>query len=276
MMLQSNTETDGDFVWRVGGDDHNSSRFLNREMSWLAFNGRVLALADDERIPLLDRLRFVAIFSGNLDEFFQVRVAGLSDQVEAGVTSQTADGRGPQEQLDAIASITRQQTERAQALWHDELRPRLERAGVTIVDWPALDLADQQHFTALFRTRIFPTLTPLAVDPGHPFPYISDLSLNLAVVLTDPHDGRRLFARVKVPPPLPRFLRAPDEDRFVPVEQVIAAHLEQLFPGMRIAEHHLFRVTRNADLTVKEGEADDLLAAVETELRRRRNRKEIP
>ncbi|HUP76369.1 MAG TPA: polyphosphate kinase 1 [Acidimicrobiales bacterium] len=270
MMLQANTETDGDLVWRVGGEDHNSSRFLNREMSWLAFNGRVLALADDERIPLLDRLRFVAIFGDNLDEFFQVRVAGLSDQVEAGVTSQTADGRSPQEQLDAIASITRQQTERAQALWHDELRPRVERAGVTIVDWPALDLADQQHFTELFHTRIFPTLTPLAVDPGHPFPYISDLSLNLAVVLTDPHDGRRLFARVKVPPPLPRFLRSPDEDRFVPVEQVIAAQLEQLFPGMRIAEHHLFRVTRNADLTVKEGEADDLLAAVETELRRRR------
>ena len=270
MMLQSFAETDGTPVWRVGGDDHNLSRFLNREMSWLAFNGRVLALADDERIPLLDRLRFIAIFSGNLDEFFQVRVAGLSDQVEAGVTTQTADGRSPQEQLDAIAAITRQQTERAQALWRDELRPRLDHAGVTIVEWSELDPADQLYFTDLFQTRIFPTLTPLAVDPGHPFPYISDLSLNLAVVLTDPHDGRRLFARVKVPPPLPRFLRAPDHDRFVPVEQVIAAHLEQLFPGMRIAEHHLFRVTRNADLTVKEGEADDLLAAVETELRRRR------
>jgi polyphosphate kinase len=270
MMLQTFTETDGAPVWRVGGDDHNSSRFLNREMSWLAFNGRVLALADDERIPLLDRLRFVAIFSGNLDEFFQVRVAGLSDQVEAGVTTQTADGRSPQEQIDAIASIARQQTEQAQALWRDELRPRLERAGVAIVDWVDLDTADQLYFSDLFQSRIFPTLTPLAVDPGHPFPYISDLSLNLAVVLSDPHDGRRLFARVKVPAPLPRFLRAPDQDRFVPVEQVIAAHLEHLFPGMRIAEHHLFRVTRNADLTVKEGEADDLLAAVETELRRRR------
>jgi polyphosphate kinase len=270
MMLQTYTETDGAPVWRVGGEDHNSSRFLNREMSWLAFNGRVLALADDERIPLLDRLRFVAIFSGNLDEFFQVRVAGLSDQVEAGVTSQTADGRGPQEQIDAIASITRQQTEQAQVLWRDELRPRLDRTGVAIVDWPDLDPADQLYFTELFETRIFPTLTPLAVDPGHPFPYISDLSLNLAVVLSDPHDGRRLFARVKVPAPLPRFLRAPDDDRFVPVEQVIAAHLEHLFPGMHIIEHHLFRVTRNADLTVKEGEADDLLAAVETELRRRR------
>jgi polyphosphate kinase len=270
MMLQTYAETDGAPVWRVGGEDHNSSRFLNREMSWLAFNGRVLALADDERIPLLDRVRFVAIFAGNLDEFFQVRVAGLSDQVEAGVTAQTPDGRSPQDQLDAIASIARQQSERAQLLWRDELKQRLDRAGVAIVDWNDLDPADQLYFTELFETRIFPTLTPLAVDPGHPFPYISDLSLNLAVVLADPDDGRRLFARVKVPPPLPRFLRAPDEDRFVPVEQVIAAHLEHLFPGMKITEHHPFRVTRNADLTVKEGEADDLLAAVETELRRRR------
>ena len=270
MMLETYAESDGARVWQVGGEDHNSSRFFNREMSWLAFNGRVLALADDERVPLLDRVRFAAIFSGNLDEFFRVRVAGLSDQVEAGVTSQTPDGRGPQEQIDAIASIARHQIERAQLLWRDELIPRLERSGISIVDWDDLELADQVHFTELFETRIFPTLTPLAVDPGHPFPYISDLSLNLAVVAADPHDGRRLFARVKVPPPLPRFLRAPDDDRFVPVEQVIAAHLEHLFPGMTIVEHHLFRVTRNADLTVKEGEADDLLAAVETELRRRR------
>ena len=270
MMLESYAETDGALVWRVGGEDYNSSRFFNREMSWLAFNGRVLALADDERIPLLERVRFAAIFGGNLDEFFRVRVAGLSDQVEAGVTSQTPDGRGPQEQIDAIAAIARHQIERAQLLWRDELIPRLERSGISIVNWGELDVADQVYFTELFESRIFPTLTPLAVDPGHPFPYISDLSLNLAVVAADPHDGRRLFARVKVPPPLPRFLRAPDEDRFVPVEQIIAAHLEHLFPGMTIIEHHLFRVTRNADLTVKEGEADDLLAAVETELRRRR------
>ena len=270
MMLETYSETDGARVWRVGGEDHNSSRFFNREMSWLAFNGRVLALADDERVPLLDRVRFAAIFGGNLDEFFRVRVAGLSDQVEAGVTSQTPDGRGPQEQIDAIASIARHQIERAQLIWRDELIPRLERSGISIVAWDDLEVADRLYFTELFETRIFPTLTPLAVDPGHPFPYISDLSLNLAVVAADPHDGRRLFARVKVPPPLPRFLRAPDDDRFVPVEQVIAAHLQHLFPGMTIVEHHLFRVTRNADLTVKEGEADDLLAAVETELRRRR------
>jgi polyphosphate kinase len=270
MMLETYAQTDGARMWQVGGEDHNSSRFFNRELSWLAFNGRVLALADDEQVPLLDRVRFAAIFGGNLDEFFRVRVAGLSDQVEAGVTSHTPDGRGPQEQIDAIAAIARHQTERAQRLWHDELIPRLERAGVAIVDWSDLEPADQTYFTELFESRIFPTLTPLAVDPGHPFPYISDLSLNLAVVAADPHDGRRLFARVKVPPPLPRFLRAPDDDRFVPVEQVIAAHLQHLFPGMTIVEHHLFRVTRNADLTVKEGEADDLLAAVETELRRRR------
>src|SRR4029453_11119886 len=163
MMLQTFAETDGAPVWRVGGEDHNSSRFLNREMSWLPFNGRVLALADDERIPLLDRVRFVAIFGGNLDEFFQVRVAGLSDQVEAGVSSQTADGRSPQEQIDAIASIARHQTEEAQNLWRDELRPRLDRAGVAIVDWPDLDSADQAYFTELFEMRIFPTLTPLAV-----------------------------------------------------------------------------------------------------------------
>src|SRR4029453_14014684 len=145
MMLQTFAETDGAPVWRVGGEDHNSSRFLNREMSWLAFNGGGVAPGDDERIPLLDRVRFVAIFSGNLDEFFQVRVAGLSDQVEAGVTTQTADGRGPQKQIDAMASNTRQQTKRAQALGRDELRPRLDRAGVAIVDWPDLDSTDQAY-----------------------------------------------------------------------------------------------------------------------------------
>ena len=257
-------------VWNVGGWDHRSERYFNRELSWLAFDARVLAMAADEREPLLERVKFVAIFSNNLDEFFQVRVAGLKDQFEAGVVAATPDHRSPGEQLDEIAACVSQIMTQAQELWAHHLVPALAAHDIHITEFGALSGSERAYFSDLFATRIFPTLTPLAVDPGHPFPYISDLSLNLAVVVRDPLSGRRLFARVKVPALLPRFLRVPECDRFVPVEQVIAAHLDQLFPGMHVQEHHFFRVTRNADLTVKDGEADDLLAAVETELRRRR------
>jgi polyphosphate kinase len=254
----------------VGGDDRNPTRYLNRELSWLAFDARVLALAEDPSIPLLERVKFCAIFSSNLDEFFQVRVGGLKDQVAGRVLKPTPDGRTPAQQLDEIRRSVLALNARAERLWREQLLPGLADSGIEVVDWAKLEPHEQDTLGDVFHDRIFPVLTPLAVDPGHPFPYISDLSLNLAVLLRDPRDDRRLFARVKVPSSIPRFLRLPDSMRFVAIEEVIAAHLDQLFQGIEVVEQHTFRVTRNADLTVREGEADDLLAAVETELRRRR------
>ena len=246
-------------------------RYRNRELSWLDFNARVLALADDERVPLLERAKFLAIFSQNLDEFFQVRVAGLKDQVAAGVGSASPDGRTP-----GPAAARHPRPARPAAAPHAGRLPRRgwprpwPTAGIKLSSWADLDEDDEKFLVETFEERIFPVLTPLAVDPGHPFPYISNLSLNLAVIVRDPDAGVRRFARVKVPSLLPRFVVLPDGERFVPLEQVIAAHLDQLFPGMEIEQHHPFRVTRNADLTLEEEEADDLLALVEVELRRRR------
>ncbi len=248
----------------------DSARFLNRETSWLDFDARVLQLAARDDVPLLERAKFLAIFSSNLDEFFQVRVAGLKDQVAAGLTVPTPDGRTAAEQLldirDRVEALSQQQ----QRLFLEEVVPALAAEGIVFSSFADLDEDDRKHLDEVFDRRIFPVLTPLAVDPGHPFPYISDLSLNLAVIVIDPSDGERRFARVKVPNLLPRFVVMPDGERFVPLEQVIAAHLEVLFPGMEVEAHHVFRVTRNADLTLEEEEADDLLAAVEMELRRRR------
>jgi polyphosphate kinase len=246
------------------------SRFLNRELSWLDFDGRVLELAADERVPLLERAKFCAIFSQNLDEFFQVRVAGLVDQVEGGVGRPSPDGLSPTEQLHALADRVAELVRRADQLFLEEIVPALAEVGIIFSRWETLDDDDRKYMVDEFDSRIFPVLTPLAVDPGHPFPYISDLSLNLAVLLRNPATGQRHFARVKVPPVLPRFVVMPDGERFVPLEQVIAAHLDRLFPGMDVEETSAFRVTRNADLTLAEEEADDLLAAVEMELRRRR------
>ncbi|MEO6627752.1 MAG: polyphosphate kinase 1, partial [Aquihabitans sp.] len=246
------------------------SRFLNRELSWLDFNARVLELVADESVPLLERAKFCAIFSQNLDEFFQVRVAGLGDQVIAGVGRTSPDGLSPSEQLRAVADRVGELVDRAEHLFLDNLVPALAAVGIVFSSWEQLDDDDRQYLVGEFEARIFPVLTPLAVDPGHPFPYISDLSLNLAVVLRDPSTGERRFARVKVPPLLPRFVVMPDGERFVPLEQVIDAHLDRLFPGMELVETSAFRVTRNADLTLADEEADDLLAAVEMELRRRR------
>ena len=259
-----------DVVAQVGGWDHNDTNVFNRELSWLAFNARVLQLSSDTEVPLLEQIRFLAIFSSNLDEFFQVRVSGLRDQQAAGISTPASDGRLPAEQLALVRDIvTALVAEQERVLVH-EIMPALREQGIELSAWHELDADDQAELSERFRDRIFPVLTPLAVDPGHPFPYVSDLSLNLAVVVRDPRDDRELFARVKVPNTLPRWLRIDDTDRFVPLEEVIAAHLDQLFPGMEVQEHHAFRVTRNADLSDALDEADDLLSAVEYELRRRR------
>jgi polyphosphate kinase len=250
--------------------DVRALRYRDRELSWLDFNERVLALADDERVPLLERAKFLAIFAQNLDEFFQVRVAGLKDQVAAGITTTSLDGRTPARQLMDIHDRVVGLIEQMQRIFLDGVGPALAAAGIRLSSWADLDEDDEKFLVETFEERIFPVLTPLAVDPGHPFPYISNLSLNLAVVVRDPTLDERRFARVKVPDLLPRFVVLPDGERFVALEQVIAAHLGKLFPGMHIEQHHAFRVTRNADLTLEEEEAEDLLAAVEIELRRRR------
>ncbi len=253
-----------------GEPDDEGARYLNRELSWLDFNARVLALAEDPDVPLLERVKFLAIFSQNLDEFFQVRVAGLKDQVAAKVNQPGPDGRSPAHQLLAIRDTVERWTSRAEAVFLDHLVPALGDVGIVFSGLADCDEDDSKYLEETFEERIFPVLTPLAVDPGHPFPYISDLSLNLAVTLADPTTGERQFARVKVPSILPRFVVMPDGERFVPLEQVIASELNRLFSGMEITGHHPFRVTRNADLTLEEEEAEDLLEAVEMEVRRRR------
>src|SRR4051794_6612652 len=249
--------------------------YLNRELSWLEFNARVLALADDPTVPLLERAKFLAIFSQNTDEFFQVRVAGLKDQVAAGIVSATPDGRTPAQQLLEIRDRVEEQTRQAERVFLEQLCPALAQVGIIFSSYSELEEDDVKALDEVFEERVFPVLTPLAVDPSHPFPYISHLSLNLAVLVRDPVTAQRHFARVKVPPLLPRFLVMPDGERFVPLEQVIGAHLDQLFPGMEVIDDYSFRVTRNADLTLEDEEADDLLAAVEFELRRRRFRRAV-
>lgn len=253
-----------------GGLARSADRFFNRELSWLEFDARVLALSGDVDVPVLERAKFLAIFTSNLDEFFQVRVAGLKDQVYAGVDATSPDGRTAPEQLQEIRRAVVDLVRTQERLYLDEVVPTLEAAGVFLRSWSDLDPGEQKTLFDVFEEHIFPVLTPLAVDPGHPFPYISNLSLSLAVRVVDPGTGEVRFARVKVPSNLDRFVRLPDSSTFVPLEQLIATHLDELFPGMEIEEVAAFRVTRNADLTVEENEADDLLAAVEVELRRRR------
>jgi polyphosphate kinase len=242
----------------------------NRELSWLDFEERVLHLAADPATPPLERAKFLAIFSQNLDEFFQVRVAGLKEKVDAGLRKPSFDGLTPAAQLAAIGERVAGLIARADAVFLEDLIPTLAAAGIRFSSWTDLDADDQAVLTEMFEREVYPVLTPLAVDPAHPFPYISNLSLNLAVVVIDPVDGERRFARVKVPSLLPRFVVLPDGERFVSLEQVIAAHLDRLFPGMVVDGHMAFRVTRNADLDVEEEEAADLLAAIELEVRRRR------
>ncbi|HVB05801.1 MAG TPA: polyphosphate kinase 1 [Acidimicrobiales bacterium] len=251
-------------------DHYGAARFLNRELSWLEFADRLLDLAADASLPLLERVKFLAIFSSGLDEFFQVRVAGLRDQEAAGYAERSADGRTPTEQLAAVRERTCELVVRNAAIFSGALHPALAAAGIRLLDYEHLDAAGQAELDEVFERKIFPVLTPLAVDPGHPFPYISNLSLNLAVRVEDPEAGMHRFARVKVPPLLPRFVPLADGERFCPLEQVIAANLHTLFPEMEIGGHYAFRVTRNADLDFESSDADDLLAAVEIELRRRR------
>ena len=244
-------------------------RFLDRELSWLRFNQRVLELAEDQNLPLLERTRFLAIFTSNLDEFFMVRVAGLKRRIAAGVAVPAASGLMPHEVLELILSTTRVLSERQTRVFRDDIVPALSDAGIQLVRWDDLDREEQKQCKRLFRDRVFPVLTPLAVDPAHPFPYISGLSLNLAVLLRNPRTGKEHFARVKVPPIFERFVPVGNQ-RFVPLEDVIAEHLKRLFPGMDVLEVHTFRVTRNEDLEVEEDDAENLLAALEKELLRRR------
>ncbi len=244
-------------------------RYVNRELSWLDFNERVLQLAEDDRVPLLERVKFLAIYTTNLDEFFMVRVGGLHDQVDAGVDARRPDGLTPGETIDAIASRVTGLDERCSRLFRSELRPALESAGIRMLTCEECSPEELREVDRHFAEEIFPVLTPLAVGPGRPFPYISNLSLSLAVWLRDPVTLSETFARVKVPKEvLPRFIPI-GESTFVALEHVIARHLGELFPGMEILRHSTFRVTRDADFTVSD-EADDLLRAVEDELRRRR------
>ena len=252
-------------------DLRDPSLYLNRELSWLEFNRRVLREALDPRTPLLERLKFLAIFSGNLDEFFQVRVAGLKQQSAAGIVERTADGMTPEDQLSAISSIVRDMVQQHRQCLMHEVLPALATLGLTLHQRVReLSTAERDHVDAYFQANVFPVLTPLAVDPGHPFPYISNLSLSLAVALRGA-DGEERFARVKVPKILPRWVPLPTPNTFVPLEEVIGANLEALFPGVEILGWYTFRITRNTDLQIDHGdEADDLLSLIQEEVRNRR------
>jgi polyphosphate kinase len=244
--------------------------YINREISWLQFNDRVLAMAADPEVPLLERLKYLAIYSSNLDEFFMVRVAGLRDQVEAGIVTRGSDGWTPSETLEAIAKHIGPAIEQQVRVFLDQVCPAMAEAGIRIADISDLGRPERDFLRDYFQREVYPVLTPLAVDPSHPFPYISNLSLSLAVTVRDPGASRDRFARVKVPGILPRFVALGDGATFVPLEQVVDSHLDKLFPGMDVVEAHPFRVTRDADIELAEDEADDLLVAVEQELRRRR------
>ncbi len=244
-------------------------RFLDRELSWLAFNQRVLELSEDEDLPVLDRAKFLAIFASNLDEFFMVRVAGLKRRIATGIAVRAASGYTPREVLENIWDKAYELQRQQARLFHDSVLPDLEAEGIQLLRWDELTPAEKAEIQLFFDSKVFPVLTPLAVDPSHPFPYISGLSLNLAVVVRNPTTGNELFARVKVPPLLPRFVEV-GPARFVPLEDVIAAHLDALFPGMEIQQTHTFRVTRNEDVEVEEDDAENLLLALERELMRRR------
>jgi polyphosphate kinase len=249
--------------------DLEPDRFLDRELSWLHFNERVLELAEDPDLPLLERVRFLAIFANNLDEFFMVRVAGLKRRIAAGVAVPAASGLLPREVLEKIWSTTSRLMERHATLFRDDIVPALGKENIEVVRWDDLTRDEQKACKKLFKERVFPVLTPLAVDPAHPFPYISGLSLNLAVLVRNPKTGKEHFARVKVPPIFTRFVPVGNQ-RFVPLEDVIGEHLKRLFPGMEVLGAHTFRVTRNEDLEVEEDDAENLLAALEKELLRRR------
>ena len=254
-----------------GSPDLPEDRFLERELSWLDFNQRVLELAEDKTLPLLERVNYAAIFASNLDEFFMVRVASLKRRIATGIATPSPSGLSPQEVLQRISERTRELQLRHAELFTKELAPALSDAKINIVHWSTLSSEEQNLLHDYFQTQVFPVLTPLAVDPAHPFPYISGLSLNLAVVLRNPKSKAEHFARVKVPPLLPRFVQVPGSgSRYVPLEDVMGEFLGELFPGMEVLQHHTFRVTRNEDLEVDEDEGENLLIQLEKELLRRR------
>ena len=282
------TDTDYQVDGGVGGDfadDYDEStsvddgtlppqRYLDRELSWLHFNQRVLELAEDDAVPLLERVNFLAIFASNLDEFFMVRVAGLKRRIVTGLAVPTNTGRAPGDVLADINALALELQHRHALALHDHIKPALDEAGIHIESWADLSESDRSRVDEIFSTQIFPVLMPLAVDPAHPFPYISGLSLNLSVRVRNPKTDRVEFARLKVPQMLARFVQLPDDGtgrvRFLTLEDLISNHLEELFPGMELLEHHEFRVTRNEDLEVDEDESENLIQALERELLRRR------
>jgi polyphosphate kinase len=246
-----------------------SDRFLDRELSWLAFNQRVLELAQDPDMELLERVKYLSIFASNLDEFFMVRVAGLKRRLATGMAKKTVSGMLPTEVHSSVLAESYAAMKQASQTFNDSILPALVASGIEILRWEELTTDEREAMSALFDEQVFPVLTPLAVDPSHPFPYISGLSLNLAVVVKNKESDNELFARVKVPPSLPRFIEV-SRQRFVPLEDVIAGHLDKLFPGMEVLQTHTFRVTRNEELDVEEDDAENLLQALERELMRRR------
>ena len=247
-------------------------RLIDRELSWLSFNERVLELAEDQSKPLLERCRFLAIFSSNLDDFYMIRVATLKRKLEAGVVKKNTAGFTPLELMAEVSKRTQELIERQTKCFHEDLFPKLSASGIEITPWEDLDAQEKDYINKLFTNKIFPVLTPLAVDPSHPFPYISGLSLNLAVLVKKPDTKEELFARVKVPASLPRFIETTEfgGTRFIALEQVIIANLHQLFPGMDIEDYYTFRLTRNADLELEEEESENLLESMEQELLRRK------
>ena len=271
------TDFDDDFDPLFGKLDPAlpDDRYLDRELSWLAFNQRVLELAEDETLPVLERTNFLAIFASNLDEFFMVRVAGLKRRILTGLAVPTNVGRAPHDVLSDISSAAHALQNRHALAFQNLVRPALAESGIDVVHWQSLDDSDRRSLRTYFSNQIFPVLMPLAVDPAHPFPYISGLSLNLAVRVRNTKTGKQEFARLKVPPMLPRFVRVDRREsveriRYIALEDLIANQLGDLFPGMEILEHHVFRVTRNEDVEIDEDETENLIKALEKELLRRR------
>ncbi len=266
-------DDDYDTPWTDDGS-LPTDRFLDRELSWLAFNTRVLELAEDPELPLLERVNFLAIFASNLDEFFMVRIAGLKRRIITGLAVPTNIGTAPQDVLANISAKAHELQERHATAFRHSVKPALDAAGIHVETWSDLSPADRERVDDLFSRQIFPVLMPLAVDPAHPFPYISGLSLNLSVRVRNPKTGRVEFARLKVPQVIPRFVQLPDDGtgrmRYIPLEDLISNHLHELFPGMEILQHHEFRVTRNEDVEIEEDETENLIQALEKELLRRR------
>jgi len=268
---------DDDFDDESSSDDDGTlpaDRYLDRELSWLSFNQRVLELAEDDQLPLLERVNFLAIFASNLDEFFMVRVAGLKRRIATGLAVPTNVGRSPTDVLSDIGLVAHELQARHARAFKDVIKPQLDHEGIHVEVWADLGADDRAQIDQIFSNQIFPVLMPLAVDPAHPFPYISGLSLNLSVRVRNPKSSRIEFARIKVPPLLPRFVQLPDDGsgrlRFIPLEDLISNHLGDLFPGMEILEHHEFRVTRNEDVEIEEDESENLIQALEKGLLQRK------